>query len=95
MIEPLGYKLRISNSIMAVFSGYLINYTIPRAGEISRATIISKYEKIPFEKGIGTIVAERVADVIAMLIVISIALVLEFNLIIDFFSKKINYNNLS
>jgi len=95
MIEPLGYKLRISNSIMAVFSGYLINYTIPRAGEISRATIISKYEKIPFEKGIGTIVAERVADIVAMLIVISIALVLEFNLIFDFFSKKINSNNLS
>ena len=51
MIEPLGHELRFSNSVMAVFSAYLINYTIPRAGEVSRASILSNYEKVPFEKG--------------------------------------------
>ena len=63
LIEPLGYKLRFANSFMAVFAGYLINYSIPRAGEVSRATILANYEKVPFEKGFGTIVAERVADI--------------------------------
>ena len=57
LIKPLGYKLGFINSVLAVFSAYLINYTIPRAGDLARATIISKYEKIPLEKTLGTIVA--------------------------------------
>jgi uncharacterized protein (TIRG00374 family) len=59
LIEPLGYKLGFINSVLTVFSAYLINYTVPRAGDIARGTMISKYENIPFEKAIGTIVAER------------------------------------
>ena len=93
MIEPLGYELRISNSIMAVFSGYLINYTIPRAGEISRATIISNYEKIPFEKGMGTILAERVADILVMILIISGALLWKFDIIYDFVYTNLRFNN--
>ena len=50
LINPLGYKLGFINSLLAVFSAYLINYTIPRAGDLARATMISKYEKIPLEK---------------------------------------------
>ena len=67
MIEPLGYTLRFPNSLMAVFATYLVNYTIPRAGEITRATIITNYEGVPFEKCFGTIVAERIADLLVML----------------------------
>ena len=78
MIEPLGYKLGLANSILAVFSAYLINYTIPRAGDIARATMISKYEKIPLDKTIGTIVAERAIDVVCILIIIGIGLIIEF-----------------
>ena len=78
LIEPLGYKLGLVNSILAVFSAYLINYTIPRAGDIARATMISKYEKIPLDKTIGTIVAERAIDVVCILIIIGIGLIIEF-----------------
>ena len=78
LIEPLGYKLGFINSVMAVFSAYLINYTIPRAGDIARATMISKYEKIPLDKTIGTIVAERAIDVVCILIIICIGLIIEF-----------------
>ena len=78
LIEPLGYKLGLANSILAVFSAYLINYTIPRAGDIARATMISKYEKIPLDKTIGTIVAERAIDVVCILIIIGIGLIIEF-----------------
>ena len=75
MIEPMGYQLRFPNSIMAVFITYLVNYTIPRAGEVSRATVLTNYEGVPFEKGFGTIIAERVADLVVMLSIISISLV--------------------
>ena len=78
LINPLGYKLGFVNSVLAVFSAYLINYTIPRAGDLARATMISKYEKIPLEKTLGTIVAERAVDVICIIIIISIGLIIEF-----------------
>ena len=79
LIEPLGYKLGFINSVLAVFSAYLINYTIPRAGDIARATMISKYEKIPLDKTLGTIVAERAVDVICILTIIATGLIFEFN----------------
>jgi uncharacterized protein (TIRG00374 family) len=90
MLEPLGYKVKFSNSLMAVFATYLINYTIPRAGEVARASILTNYEGVPFEKGFGTIVAERVADLIVMLIIITITLFLEFDFIFQFFSERFN-----
>ena len=91
MIEPMGYKLRILNSVMAVFSGYLINYTIPRAGEVSRASILSNYETVPFEKGFGTIVAERIADVLVMMLIIAFTLIWQFEIIYDFFFKGLTF----
>jgi len=88
MIEPMGYTLRMSNSVMAVFAAYLVNYTIPRAGEIARGTILTNYEGVPFEKGFGTIVAERIADMLMMVIIISITLLYEFESIYEFFSSR-------
>jgi len=88
MLEPLGYKIKLGNSIMAVFATYLINYTIPRAGEVARATILTNYEGVPFEKGFGTIVAERMADMIIMLSIIAITLFLQFDFIYGFLAEK-------
>ncbi|MCD2257988.1 lysylphosphatidylglycerol synthase transmembrane domain-containing protein [Psychroserpens luteolus] len=88
MIEPMGYTLRLPNSIMAVFATYLVNYTIPRAGEITRATILTNYEGVPFEKGFGTIVAERIADMVVMLGIIAVTLFLEFDFIYQFFAER-------
>ena len=90
MAEPLGYKPKLPNSIMAVYSAYLINFTIPRAGEIARATILSNYEDIPFQKGFGTIVAERVADAIMLMLIVALAFFLEFEFIYNFFIDKFN-----
>lgn len=90
MLEPLGYKVKLGNSIMAVFATYLINYTIPRAGEVARATILTNYEGVPFDKGIGTIVAERIADLLVMLLIIIITLFLEFDFIYHFLVDKFN-----
>ena len=90
MLEPMGYKIKFGNSFMAVFAAYLINYTIPRAGEVARASIITNYEGVPFEKGFGTIVAERIADLIMMLGIIIITLFLQFDFIYSFLIEKFN-----
>lgn len=90
MVQPLGFKPKFANSFMAVYSAYLINFTIPRAGELARASILTNYEKVPFDKGIGTIVAERIADTLMLLLVITIALFLEFDFIYKFLTDKFN-----
>ena len=90
MLEPLGFKPKFTNSILAVLVGYLVNLAIPRAGEISRATVMTNYEKIPFEKAFGTIVAERIADLIMMLSIIAFTLFVQFDFIYDLLSKNFN-----
>ncbi len=92
MLEPMGYTIKFKNSVMAVFATYLINYGIPRSGEVARATILSNYENVPFEKGFGTIVAERVADLIMMLLIVLVTLIIQFDYIMAFFSERFNAN---
>lgn len=87
LLEPLGYKPRLANSVMAVLIAYLLNLFIPRSGEIARAASIKKYENIPFEKGFGTIVAERVADVIMLFLIIGLAFFLQAELIGSYIFK--------
>jgi len=87
MLEPMGYKPSITNNVLAVLVGYLVNYTIPRAGEASRAAVLTNYEGVPFEKGFGTIVAERVADVAMLLVIIVVTLFLQFDFIIELLTK--------
>ena len=89
-LQPMGYNIKLGNSIMAVFATYLINYTIPRAGEVARASILTNYEGVPFEKGFGTIVAERIADMIVMLGIITVTLFLQFDFIYGFLVEKFN-----
>ena len=74
LLNPMGYNISFSNSVMAVLVSYLSNLSIPRSGELLRASTITLYEKIPFEKGFGTIITERIIDVIILLICIIIGL---------------------
>ncbi|CAL2081876.1 glycosyltransferase 2 family protein [Tenacibaculum sp. 190524A05c] len=88
LLEPLGYKPDFGNSTMAVLVAYLVNLTIPRAGEVFRATVMTTYEEIPFEKGFGTIVAERIADLIMMLLIICVTLFVQFDFIYELLIKN-------
>lgn len=72
LLETMGYKPKFSNAYHAVMSGYVINFTVPRSGEIARAGLLASYEKVPFEKGFATIVVERVVDVIMLGIIVLI-----------------------
>ncbi|RNL93971.1 UPF0104 family protein [Sinomicrobium pectinilyticum] len=79
LLEPMGYRARLPNSFMAVSIGYLLNFAIPRSGEVSRALVINKYDKVPFEKAFGTIVAERIADLFISVCILFAALFLQFD----------------
>ncbi len=90
MLEPLGFKPKIQNSIMAVFVAYLTNFGIPRSGEVMRAVVFSNYENVPFEKGFGTIVAERIADMLVMLLIILITLFIQYDFISSLLIRNFN-----
>ena len=77
LMEPMGYKPKTSSMYHSLMVGYLINLTIPRSGEASRAVFLNRYEKVPFEKGFGTIVVERIIDVVMLLGVMFIATLLQ------------------
>jgi hypothetical protein len=81
IMEPLGYKPSIGNTYLAVLIGYLANLAVPRLGEVLKCTLLAKYEKVPAEKIVGTIVAERAFDVISLGVVFLLALGLQFNVI--------------
>ncbi len=81
IMEPLGYKPSIINTFLAVLIGYLANLAVPRLGEVLKCTLLSKYEKVPAEKIVGTIVAERAFDVISLGIVFLLALTLQFSVV--------------
>jgi len=79
LLEPLGYKPKLSNAYHAVMSGYIINYTVPRSGELARAGLLTQSEDIPFEKGFATIVVERIIDVLMLGGIVLLTTVLQTN----------------
>ena len=76
-MEPLGYKPSTTNTLFAVFIGYLANQAVPRLGEVLKCTVLARYEKIPADKLIGTIILERVIDAITLLIIFGITLAIQ------------------
>ena len=70
MLNSLGYNPRFFNLTGAVFANYLSNLGIPRSGDIIRVTIISAYEKIRFSKGLGTVISERIIDLVIMILLV-------------------------
>lgn len=80
-LEPMGYHPKFPNSFFAVMVGYLINLAVPRLGEISRCGIMARYEKAPFEKLLGTVIAERVADAIILATVTTTVIFIQYEVI--------------
>tara|TARA_S200000501_G_scaffold363175_1_gene393624 strand:+ start:258 stop:1010 length:753 start_codon:yes stop_codon:yes gene_type:complete len=84
----MGYQPKLYNSILAVLVAYLANFGVPRSGEIFRATTMTTYEKIPFEKGFGTIITERIIDLLLLAFSVIIALFLQFDMIYTYLVQK-------
>ncbi len=87
-LQHLGYQTKFYNDFMTVCVSYLVNLTIPRSGEISRAALLKKYEKVPFDKAFGTVVAERIVDMIIVLLFVIVGFVSQFDTIYTFLLEK-------
>jgi uncharacterized protein (TIRG00374 family) len=83
LIKPLGFNVPARNSFIAVLIGYMVNFAIPRMGEVSRCVILNRSEKIPLNKLIGTVFIERLFDTISLLLIIIIAFIAEYQRLKD------------
>ncbi len=78
LLHPLGYKISFYNAFSAVMIGYVVNYAIPRAGELSRCGVASRYGKIPFSIALGTVITERIIDVLLLFVLFFFTLAFQF-----------------
>jgi len=83
-LDTMNYKPSVTNSLGAIMVAYLANLAIPRIGEVIRAGTLAKNEKIPVEKVMGTIVLDRLLDVISLLICIGLAFIFAFQTFKDY-----------
>jgi uncharacterized protein (TIRG00374 family) len=74
LIEPLGFKPSFMNTYHSLMVGYLSNYALPRLGEVTRCVSLGKREKIPVDSLLGTVIVERVVDLIMLLLILLILL---------------------
>lgn len=89
LLNHMGYKPRLSSSFYSVMVGYLANMALPRLGEVSRCGVMSKSEKIPFEKLFGTVIAERVIDLIILMCIALLTLITQYSYLETFIQESI------
>lgn len=97
LLRPIGYNPNYWNTFSAVMSMFFFNLFFPRLGEVMRCTILYKYDKVPVEKSIGTMVLERIIDLICILILGAAILLLEYQRFYTFFAEiaaKINFEKI-
>ncbi|MBS1651454.1 MAG: flippase-like domain-containing protein [Bacteroidetes bacterium] len=94
LLEPLGYKTKLLNANCHVLIGYMANYGIPRMGEISRCTLASRYDKVPFEVALGTVITERIVDTTLLLVIFFMTLLFEFKKLVTL-ANDIIFNKIS
>jgi uncharacterized membrane protein YbhN (UPF0104 family) len=87
LMEPLGYRPSTFNTFAAVMIGYLVNAGVPRLGEVVKCTLLSRYENVRADKLVGTIVVERIVDLISLIIIFTLALTFQGHIIGEFTLK--------
>ncbi len=89
LIDTLGYNPKLTNTMYSLMVGYLANLAVPRLGEVTRCGSLSKVEKVPFNSLLGTVIMERLLDVICLLICLLLTAVIEYDRVGDFLMNSI------
>lgn len=92
LYDALNYKVPVKNSFYAVIIGYMMNYVIPRAGEVSRCAALVKTDDIPLEKSLGTVVTERVFDMVILLFILAFVFFIQFDLLSNYIQQSLSGN---
>jgi len=88
-LESMNIKIDLPNRFAAVMVGYLANLAFPRLGEVTRCAILARYQKQPFEKLFGTVVAERLVDAIILLSIVFLTIFIQLNVLRGFLHEAL------
>ncbi len=89
MLAAIDKKPTFLNNVIAIGAGYAMNLILPRSGEVTRAIIVNRTDDIPVDKGLGTIIAERVLDLIMLLLITATAMLTASQELLDFFEAGV------
>jgi uncharacterized protein (TIRG00374 family) len=89
LLQPLGYRMNNLRSFLAVLSGYLVNAGTSRGGELVRCAMLSRSERIPVAFLLGTVITERIVDVLLLGLMFSAALLFEFKYLFGYVQEHI------
>ncbi len=92
LLIPSGNRVKLSSSFLSLMIGYLVNLAIPRGGEVSRCYNLYKLEDTPVETSFGTVVVERIVDVICLLILVVISFFVEWHKL-EGFINSLNFGS--
>jgi uncharacterized membrane protein YbhN (UPF0104 family) len=89
LLEPTGYKPSYWNTYFSVMMMYFFNLFFPRLGEVTRCGMLARYENVPLDKSIGTMVVERVVDLVSIVIIGGLLLAIEYDRLFAFFQENV------
>ena len=95
LLKGMGIKASYGNAFWTIMLGYFANLGIPRIGEVIRGALFARYEKLPVEKVLGTIVVDRGLDVLSLLLAIALAFLLQFNVLYTYLSEHLAQSRFS
>ena len=87
-LDPLGEHPRTSTCINAIFFSYAISLLIPRSGEVARCGVLKRNDGVSFTKSLGTVVTERVVDMVFVASIALVVMALQFDVFRTFFMEK-------
>lgn len=90
LIESLGYKTRLSTTYESVLIAYFANTVFPRLGEVTRCGTLTKKENIPFDKSLGTVISERVLDLVVLFAMALLVIIFQWNLLGSLITSWLN-----
>jgi len=89
LIRASGFNATFGSAFAALSIGYFVNFAVPRLGEVTRCLSVKKQNDIPFMQLLGTVIIERVVDIISLVVVLFLTLLLQFNMIIEFVKENV------
>jgi len=89
MIHTFGYRPKLHNTFFAVMIGYLANYVFLRMGEVMRCGFLARYDEPPADKLLGSVIAERVVDLIFLIVLFAFTVLTQYQRLINYFNEKI------
>ena len=92
LLEPLGYKPSFMNVNNAVWLGYFANNLVPRLGEVTRCSQLYKSDNIPVDKSLGTVVTDRIFDVVTLFILLFVHFIIDFDKLWAFVNQQLSQN---